>query len=100
MAERIEFFGKSGQGYTFQRTADQRYLPATGANWVIANRSRTGWEIVSAGETDNLARETWRPALNAALGSHPKAETLYRLNVTSAMRRAELEDLQAALQDA
>jgi hypothetical protein len=93
MAERIQFFGKSGQSYTFQRIADQRFLPPAGANVLIAHRAPDGWRILHAGETGNLAEESWRPTLNRALGEHPQAEALYRLNVTRAVRRAEMDDL-------
>jgi hypothetical protein len=49
--------------------------------------------VVYAGETDNLASQSWRSELDAARKKHPSAKLLTRLNVTRAVREAERRDL-------
>ena len=49
--------------------------------------------VLFAGETDSLSRGDWRIWLDQARRDHPEAEVMMRLNVLSAVRRAELEDL-------
>jgi len=50
-------------------------------------------KVVFAGETDNLASQTWRADLEKAKRKHPAATVLTRLNVTRAVREAERRDL-------
>lgn len=89
----IEIAGKSGARYRYTALEEERFLPPAGANFVIAELTDGGATIVYAGETDNLANQTWRPALEAARKTHAEAKVLTRLNVTYAVRRAEQEDL-------
>jgi uncharacterized protein related to proFAR isomerase len=89
----IELAGKSGARYRYTPLQESRFLPPAGANFVIAELSPHGARIVYAGETDNLASETWRQALERARAEHPKAKVLTRLNVTRAIREAERADL-------
>ena len=49
--------------------------------------------MVYAGETDNLANQTWREALDKAREAYGEAAVLTRLNVTRAVREAERTDL-------
>ncbi|MDE2487026.1 MAG: hypothetical protein KGO51_06475 [Alphaproteobacteria bacterium] len=93
MTRPIELAGKSGARYRYTLLNESRFLPPAGANFVIAEVSAQGARIVYAGETDNLANETWRSALERARASHPKVKVLTRLNVTRAIREAEREDL-------
>lgn len=93
MTRPIELAGKSGARYRYTLLNENRFLPPAGANFVIAEVSAQGARIVYAGETDNLANETWRSALERARASHPKVKVLTRLNVTRAIREAEREDL-------
>ncbi|THD78233.1 MAG: SGNH/GDSL hydrolase family protein [Phenylobacterium sp.] len=93
MARPIELAGKSGARYRYMPLEEERFLPPAGANFVIAELSGGGARLVYAGETDNLANQTWRSALERARQSHPKAKILTRLNVTRAIREAERMDL-------
>ena len=93
MTRPIDLAGKSGAHYRYLLLDEERFLPPAGANFVIAELTRDGARIVYAGETDNLASQSWRAALDQARASHPKAKILTRLNVTRAMREAERLDL-------
>jgi hypothetical protein len=89
----IEFAGKSGARYRYAPLDEERFLPPAGANFVIAEVTEEGATLVYAGETDNLANQTWKQKLDAARKKHPAAKVLTRLNVTRAIREAERVDL-------
>jgi len=89
----IELAGKSGARYRYTPMEEERFLPPAGANFVIAELTREGPRVVFAGETDNLASQSWRPALDKARETYSKAKILTRLNVTRAVREAERIDL-------
>lgn len=93
MTRSIEIAGKSGARYRYTPLEEERFLPPAGANFVIAEVTADGANIVYAGETDNLANQTWRTALEAARKTHADAKVLTRLNVTYAVRKAEQDDL-------
>lgn len=93
MTRQIEFTGKSGAIYRYTALEEDRFLPPAGANYVIATETPQGHDIVFAGETDNLAARTWSEHLEAARGKYGEAEILTRLNVRSAVRLAEQNDL-------
>ena len=93
MARPIELAGKSGARYRYTPIEEERFLPPAGANFVIAELTRDGARVVFAGETDNLANQTWRQALEKARQTYSKAKVLTRLNVTRAVREAERRDL-------
>lgn len=90
----MEFVGKSGTIYRYTALEEDRFLPPAGANYVIAKPSPEGPDIVFAGETDNLAARSWRQLLDEARGKYGAGTTiLTRLNVKSAIRKAEQEDI-------
>lgn len=89
MARQIDFAGKSGTVYRYTGLDEGRPLPPAGANYVIAD----GATIIYVGETDNLSRGDWRTHLDAARRKYGAAEILTRLNVRSAVRLAEQEDI-------
>ncbi|HEV2530895.1 hypothetical protein [Phenylobacterium sp.] len=89
----IELAGKSGARYRYTTLEEERFLPPAGANFVIAELTREGARVVFAGETDNLANQTWRTTLEKARQTYSKAKILTRLNVTRAVREAERIDL-------
>lgn len=93
MSRPIELAGKSGARYRYTPMEEERFLPPAGANFVIAELTREGPRVVFAGETDNLASQSWRPALDKARETYSKAKILTRLNVTRAVREAERIDL-------
>ena len=93
MSRPIELAGKSGARYRYTPMEGERFLPPAGANFVIAELTREGPRVVFAGETDNLASQSWRPALDKARETYSKAKILTRLNVTRAVREAERIDL-------
>ena len=93
MTRQIDLVGKSGVRYRYQSLDEKRFLPPAGANYVIAELKGGDARIVYAGETDNLAEQSWRGPLEEARQSSPKAQVLTRLNVTRAVRKAEQADL-------
>ncbi|MDB5453194.1 MAG: hypothetical protein JWO33_1772 [Caulobacteraceae bacterium] len=93
LTRQIELAGKSGSRYRYSPLEESRFLPPAGANYVIAQLGADGATVVYAGETDNLANQTWRAALEAAREKYKDAKILTRLNVTRAVRKAEQADL-------
>ena len=93
MARQIELAGISGARYRYTPLDEERFLPPAGANFVIAQDTADGARVIYAGETDNLANQTWRQALEKARQSFREAKILTRLNVTRAVREAERQDL-------
>ena len=89
----IELAGKSGARYRYMPLEEERFLPPAGANFVIAEQTAEGLKVVYAGETDNLANQTWRTPLEKARKTYGEAKILTRLNVTRAVREAERLDL-------
>ncbi|CAN7369046.1 hypothetical protein LJR219_002189 [Phenylobacterium sp. LjRoot219] len=93
MSRQIEFAGKSGARYRYTPLDEGRFVPPAGANYIIAELTPDGPSVVYAGETDNLANQAWRAALDEARKTHAQARVLTRLNVTRAVREAERADL-------
>ncbi|HEY8617323.1 hypothetical protein [Phenylobacterium sp.] len=93
MTRQIELAGKSGARYRYTPLEEDRFITPAGANYVIAELTAEGARVVYAGETDNLANQTWRAALEAARQQYAEAKVLTRLNVTRAVREAERADL-------
>ena len=93
MTRQIELAGASGARYRYTPIDENRFLPPAGANFVIARVTSDGAEVVYAGETDNLANQTWRTTLDKAREAYGEATVLTRLNVTRAVREAERQDL-------
>jgi hypothetical protein len=93
LSRQFEIAGKSGARYRYTAFEEDRFLPPAGANFVIAKLTKEGPTVVFAGETDNLANQTWRTALEKARAAYGDAAILTRLNVTRAVREAERVDL-------
>jgi hypothetical protein len=93
VTRQIDLAGASGARYRYTAMEESRFLPPAGANYVIAEVGDEALKIVYAGETDNLASQTWRADLEKAKRKHPAATVLTRLNVTRAIREAERRDL-------
>lgn len=94
MTRQIEFAGKSGARYRYTALDEDRVLPPAGANYVIYKPGSQGADILFAGETDSLARTEWRDRLAQAKDVYgDDADVLTRLNVRSAVRLAEQDDL-------
>lgn len=93
LSRQYELAGKSGARYRYTSFEEDRFLPPAGANFVIAKITKEGPTVVYAGETDNLANQTWRTTLEKARAAYGEAAILTRLNVTRAVREAERTDL-------
>ena len=93
LSRQYEIAGKSGARYRYMSFEEDRFLPPAGANFVIARLTKDGATVVYAGETDNLASQSWRKTLEKARETYRDAAVLTRLNVTRAVREAERVDL-------
>jgi len=93
VTRQIDLAGASGTRYRYSPLDENRFLPPAGANYVIAELTTQGTNVVYAGETDNLASQTWRADLENARRKYAAATLLTRLNVTRAVREAERLDL-------
>ena len=93
VSRQFELAGKSGARYRYSALEEERFLPPAGANFVIARLTKEGATVIFAGETDNLANQAWRQALEKARATYADAAVLTRLNVTRAVREAERVDL-------
>ncbi|MFN3513681.1 MAG: hypothetical protein ACK41C_11580 [Phenylobacterium sp.] len=94
MTRQIEIAGKSGTRYRYTALDQDRLLPPAGANFILARTSGEGVEVLFAGETDSLSGATWRQPLEEARSRFgDDVDILTRLNVRSAVRRDELEDV-------
>jgi len=93
LTRQYEIAGKSGARYRYSSFEEERFLPPAGANFVIARLTADGPNLIYAGETDNLANQSWRTALEKARATYEDAAILTRLNVTRAVREAERTDL-------
>lgn len=93
MTRQIDLAGASGARYRYSPMDENRFLPPAGANYVIAEITEEGANVVFAGETDNLASQTWRADLEKARSQYAGVQVLTRLNVTRAVREAERRDL-------
>lgn len=95
MSRRVDILGKSGTSYAFTRLEGETFLRQIGVTYAIAVHLDGRWQVLSTGETNNLAEGSWHPALEAARAEHPNAECLIRLNVSRSVRDAELTDIHA-----
>jgi len=86
VTRQIDLAGASGARYRYTPIDEERFLPPAGANYVIAELSEGGPNVVYAGETDNLASQTWRADLEKARRKYTAATVLTRLNVREAER--------------
>ena len=93
MSRQIELAGASGARYRYTSMDENRFLPPAGANYVIAQVTKEGAQVVYAGETDNLASQSWKNELDRARQTYSDATILTRLNVTRAVREAERVDI-------
>jgi hypothetical protein len=93
VSRQIDLAGASGARYRYTAMEENRFLPPAGANYVIAEMTEAELKVVFAGETDNLANQTWRADLEKAKRKNPGVTVLTRLNVTRAVREAERRDL-------
>lgn len=93
MTKLFDFAGASGARYRYTAIDEARFLPPAGANYVIAEITDEGPNVIFVGETDNLASQAWRADLDRARRRFGGAVALARLNVARAIREAEWRDL-------
>lgn len=92
MTRQYDFTGQSGAQYRYKALEDLKPVSPGGANYLYVRWDGDVARLVYAGETDSLHRaafDNWEEARAA----HGASEILARLNITGAVRRAELADL-------
>jgi len=95
MRDLIDMHGASGAVYRFNLIREGRPLSPMGGNYLYVRQSRDGYEVVHAGEGQNLltdARARWAQAV----ADHGATDLFMRLNVSERIRRQEHEDILAA----
>lgn len=94
MTRQLDLVGRSGSVYRYTTVEEDRILPTSGANYVIAGQDEEGQtRILYAGETESVINADWREQLDVAREHWSDAEMLLRLNVLRAIREAEQVDL-------
>lgn len=91
MARTFDFTGKSGQRYRYTLLEGQTIWPS-GGNYIYAKTGKTGPKVIFAGETESLFRG-YASRLDEAKSAHGATDVYLRLNITGAVRRAEMEDI-------
>lgn len=95
MSDYVDIQGASGRIYRFMRLRDGRPLSPMGGNYLFGRRTGPRFEIIHAGEVQNLlkdARERW----NEAVERYQVTEIYTRLNISERIRQLELADIVAA----
>jgi len=91
----IDMHGASGAVYRFNLIREGRPLSPMGGNFLYVRLDGDGYEVVHAGEAQNLltdARARWTQAVS----DHGATDLFTRLNVSERTRRHEHEDILAA----
>ena len=92
MRDLIDITGASGNVYRFNRLREGRPLSAMGGNYVYARESGDAYEIVCAGEGENLmndAHSRWEQAVK----DHAATTLFTRLNISDRVRQHEQADI-------
>jgi hypothetical protein len=96
MRDLIDVKGASGAIYRFSLFRDGRPLSPMGGNFLYVREAGEGYEIVYAGESQNLltdARVRW----DEAVAKHRAGHLFTRLNITERTRQLEHADIIAGL---
>ena len=96
MKEQIEFKGASGAAYRFRLAENGDPKTTISGNFIYVKEADRQPEVVYAGATTNLAsgvREKW----DEAVKQHGATHIYTRLNIASAARSQELEDIVSGL---
>ena len=96
MKEVIEFTGASGAAYRFRLAENGDPKTTISGNFIYVRAADANPTVVYAGATTNLAsgvREKWEEAVK----EHGATHIYTRLNIASAARTQELEDIVQAL---
>jgi hypothetical protein len=88
----IDITGASGSNYRFMRLKDGRPLSPMGGNFLFARYTGETFEIIYAGEVQNLqkdSRERWAEAQKR----YQVIDLYSRLNISERVRQLELVDI-------
>ncbi len=92
MARQFDITGLSGAQYRYKALEELKPVSPGGANYLYVAWDGDVARVIHAGETDSLHRagfENWEEAR----AQHGAGEILARLNITGAVRRAEMADI-------
>jgi hypothetical protein len=96
MRDLIDVHGASGAVYRFGLVRDGRPLSPIGGNYLYVREAGESFEIVHAGEGQNLlnnARTRW----DEAVAAHGPLHLFSRLNISEGIRLHELADILASV---
>jgi hypothetical protein len=91
----VDIVGASGATYRFMRLKDGRPLSPMGGNFLYGRYTGDKFEIVYAGEVQNLlkdARDRWSEAQQR----YQVSDLYSRLNISERVRQLELADIAGA----
>jgi hypothetical protein len=91
----VDITGASGAVYRFLRLKEGRPLSPMGGNYLYARYTGDRFELVLAGEVQNLmkdARDRWAEAVER----FQAIDIFSRLNISERVRQSELADIVAA----
>lgn len=94
MAHQYEFEGQSGHGYRYLPLEGAGPMSPTGANYLFVKVKGEDRTVVFAGETECLHKGV-HSGWERARKTHGANTIFVRLNVTRAVRKAEMEDIVA-----
>ena len=92
MNEHIDLPGGSGKLYRFRLTNQGRPSSAMSGTYAYVRDNGEGGEVLFVGDAVNLmndARSRW----DEAVGKHKATHLYVRLNISAAVRQAEIEDI-------
>jgi hypothetical protein len=99
MKDLIDVRGASGAAYRFAMVREGRALSPIGGNYLFVRETGDGYEIVHAGEGQNLINDA-KARWDEARAAHGALHLFTRLNISEGVRRHEHEDIVAAVRPA
>jgi hypothetical protein len=88
----VDVAGVSGTSYRFMRLKDGRPLSPMGGNYLYARYTAGRFELIYAGEAQNLMQDA-RARWDEAARRFQAAELFSRLNISERVRQLELTDI-------
>jgi hypothetical protein len=88
----VDVVGASGASYRFMRLKDGRPLSPMGGNYLYARYTAGRFELIFAGEAQNLLQDG-RARWDEAARRFQAAEMFSRLNISERVRQLELTDI-------
>jgi len=92
LQDQVDIVGASGTRYRFMRLRDGRPLSPMGGNYLFGRHTGSRFEIIYAGEAQNLLRES-QDRWNEARERFQVSDLYTRLNISERVRKLEHADI-------